>query len=117
MFNKYSCGIEFYIIESNKHDMILGTNYFRAMNAGVIFENNEPIIIFGNKSYSIDQSFDEFNFIKYNDNNFNNEREIEITAVDDLDEDDLDVDFEPPILYKSIKIDPEIQTNQINLIK
>jgi hypothetical protein len=41
MFNKYSCGIEFYIIESNKHDMILGTNYFRAMNAGVIFEHNE----------------------------------------------------------------------------
>ena len=42
---------------------------------------------------------------------FNNERDIEITAVDDLDEDDLDVDFEPPILYKSIKINPEIQLN------
>jgi hypothetical protein len=108
MYNHYECGVYFYILESSKHDVILGTNYQKAMNAGAVFENGEAYLIFNNRKFSVDSSFDSNFFIEEEEEN----NDIDISTIDNVDDDDMETDFDLPILTKSIEIKPKINLNE-----
>ena len=74
------------------------------MNAGAVFKNGEAYLIFNNKRFSVDSSFDSNFFIEEDEE----DNDIEISTIDNLDDDDMETDFDLPILTKSIEIKPKI---------
>ena len=110
IMEKYECKVAFYVISSD-NEIILGANYFKAMNCGVSFKNMEPIISFNDDRYylkNLQKVEDEPCLYCYS---ITNENTIE---ENNIDEDDNEFEYEWE-LVKKIQISPATELNSIEL--
>jgi hypothetical protein len=120
--NNHKCKMKELVIMDNEYDIILGVNYFEAMNAGIIFRNNKKYLKFY-KEYDVHNSSesslqiledkdDEDDPDDFELNLLNNNNPDSIIDSEHLDEDDFDQDYwdfpEEDQFFKEKAVKPDV---------
>ena len=112
MFDTFECKMQFYVIKS-AHEIILGANWMKAMNAGVAFQNGEPVVSFNQTFYSIESGEQIKTASELGFNIMSTTEENESIAISEiLDEDDLEFELEWDLSNKNPIVSQTILNNQ-----
>jgi len=121
VMGNYECSVQFYVIRRQHHELVLGANWMKAMNAGIHYDDGLPIITFNHASFGLDTDHHSNDYYNHDVISSNNRRQDNMhslhavaissteQAISSVDDDELEFDYDWDLQPDQVVIKPEIE--------